>query len=1056
MKKTIKAATLLSISALLSCSAMLPSYAQTLIEAIADETQTQYALTPNSSGTGFYSPVNDGGSFSSLGALAGANRTFKISGNSLAGSTDTSIIPKFDSNIASDKKGYGISLSSGQTLNIHNISPFIYFKDAITNDGGTLNITLGTFSYNEGQEGGVVKSTGSGNSVTIQRSNFSNNNKLESGDFVVGNGGAIYEKDGTLNIEGTIFENNGVDGSYPVSTGFGGAIYAENSTVKIDKSDVTSKFFNNTASERGGAIYSKDNNLTISESEFTGNKTTDLESSRVTTSDGGAIYIENRNMPSATNKISNSKFDNNSSVKGGAIHVKYANLEINNSTFDGNKATSVHSPGDAVGGAIYIDATNATLNTVSFKNNTANKVGGAIYITYDAKLKVINSTFADNFTDEYGKNDIFNDGILLFSHGGGIDEKTTMNGGIVGGGTVELEQNAIVELIDATIAQKRVTLDGNSNLTFLAQNDDINISGITQGIYLNGNETDGAATLTLNAQEGKTITLSREVKSTDSTSPTNDYLYNSLDLEGDGTINLDGKLTQTTVNVNGSNVIRNASGVDFNTYWNLNNGGVLYIPNDNVLSTQSHLNFNGGTLDLRNGVTSGLEIASLTLSNDSNLYLDVDLANRTMDNITHIYDNNDGTYIGGTLNIAGLNLLSDAVDDVTTINFTTAENIKSHIAYTGDRKLQGFSPLYKYDVSYLSNSGNFKFARHSDANPYYTYNPNIFGSTVALQGAYLTQLANYDIALGNFDHNMLMTQAQRMAWKYGNKYASNEVNPQVYSPLYIPQENAGIWFRPYTTFENVRLDNGPKVSNVMYGSLVGGDSDLFELKNGWNAQYSAFIGYNGSHQTYDGVGIYQNGGSLGATAAFFKGNFFEALTANVGASVANINTTVGDNDLTMLMTGIASKTGYNWELADGKFIIQPSWMMSYTFVNPMNDYTLNNGVRIQNDNLHAIQLSPSLKLIGNLKNGWQPYISFRMLWNILDDSKVQAAYVNLPQTTVKPYCEYGVGVQRTWGERLTGFGQAMIRNGGRNGVALSFGFRFALGKLNDKHQVKDR
>ena len=31
-------------------------------------------------------------------------------------------------------------------------------------------------------------------------------------------------------------------------------------------------------------------------------------------------------------------------------------------------------------------------------------------------------------------------------------------------------------------------------------------------------------------------------------------------------------------------------------------------------------------------------------------------------------------------------------------------------------------------------------------------------------------------------------------------------------------------------------------------------------------------------------------------------------------------------------------------------------------------------------------------------------------------------------------------------ERLTGFGQTMIRNGGRNGVALSFGFRWAIGK----------
>jgi len=48
--------------------------------------------------------------------------------------------------------------------------------------------------------------------------------------------------------------------------------------------------------------------------------------------------------------------------------------------------------------------------------------------------------------------------------------------------------------------------------------------------------------------------------------------------------------------------------------------------------------------------------------------------------------------------------------------------------------------------------------------------------------------------------------------------------------------------------------------------------------------------------------------------------------------------------------------------------------------------------------------------------------------------------------SIDPYVEYGVGLQRRWGERFTGYGQAMIRNGGRNGVMLSFGFKWAIGK----------
>ena len=64
----------------------------------------------------------------------------------------------------------------------------------------------------------------------------------------------------------------------------------------------------------------------------------------------------------------------------------------------------------------------------------------------------------------------------------------------------------------------------------------------------------------------------------------------------------------------------------------------------------------------------------------------------------------------------------------------------------------------------------------------------------------------------------------------------------------------------------------------------------------------------------------------------------------------------------------------------------------------------------------------------------------------MDDTKFQANDVALPQMSVDPYIQYGVGVQKRWGDRFTGFGQALIRNGGRNGVALSFGFRWALGK----------
>ena len=64
----------------------------------------------------------------------------------------------------------------------------------------------------------------------------------------------------------------------------------------------------------------------------------------------------------------------------------------------------------------------------------------------------------------------------------------------------------------------------------------------------------------------------------------------------------------------------------------------------------------------------------------------------------------------------------------------------------------------------------------------------------------------------------------------------------------------------------------------------------------------------------------------------------------------------------------------------------------------------------------------------------------------MDKTSFNLQDVNIPDMSIRPYVEYGIGVQKRWGERFTGYGQAMMRNGGRNGVMLSIGFRWAIGK----------
>ena len=218
-----------------------------------------------------------------------------------------------------------------------------------------------------------------------------------------------------------------------------------------------------------------------------------------------------------------------------------------------------------------------------------------------------------------------------------------------------------------------------------------------------------------------------------------------------------------------------------------------------------------------------------------------------------------------------------------------------------------------------------------------------------------------------------------------------------------------------------------------------------DLGHGWDGMWGAYVGYNGSHQNYDGVSIYQNGGTLGLVGMAYKDNFFIGSTINAGASAGEASTMYGPDNFTMLMAGVAAKTGYNLELADGKFIIQPSLQLSYSFVNTF-DYTNSAGVRIDSDPLNAITIEPGIKFIGNLRKGWQPYTGVSVIINAMDKANFNANNVSLPSLSVNPYVKYGVGLRKTWGERFTGFFQTFITNGGRNGVGLQLGFRWAIGK----------
>ena len=826
-------------------------------------------------------------------------------------------------------------------------------------------------------------------------STFENNSAME--------GGSIYLKQGTIAAtigEGATFNNN-------TATETGGAIF-----TRTDLSLNGATFSNNTATRvDGGAIYNEGATLNIANSSFVGNKAGDW---------GGAII----NGKGGNANITDSVFENNMATTGGAIGSYRSSNETNvaNSVFKANTA-------ETEAGALWLGNkstvanslfdSNKTTGTVYGNNdyNTDNEGGGAIFVGSNSKTTIESSTFTNNQSGTVGgaiatRSNAQNDGSSSLDITSSTFEgnKATVNGG------------AVAAFIDSTITDTNFTNNtAGSKGGAVWANQNLTVNAVNSDIVMAGNKaSDGAdifmnkegSNLNLNAQEGRSITVASGISG-------NENGYNIL-------VNSNGGTGSLVIN----SAIQNAAIDVQNGTFHLAQGSAL---NNSTLNMSSNT-----TLNTINGSISSFG-DNVTLQDNVNLAVDVNLANGKADNF-------GSANVQGKVTITDVNTLGNTTTNGVSINLAEALGIDPNnmaISEALQNQTQRVLTPIRYLQGGISETGMLTMA--PTGNSYKDFNPAVTASPIAAQlGGYLTQLNSYDQAFRNMDMYMLMTKKQREAMKLRNKYAAADGN-LVFDPLGTAYDDKAVWVRPYATFENVPLKGGPRVSNVAYGSFFGADSELYDLGHGWDGMLSVYAGYNGSHQAYNGIGIYQNGGTLGITGMAYKGNFFTGLTLNAGANVGEANTAYGNDNFTMLMAGIANKTGYNIELADGKFIIQPNVQLSYSSANTF-DYTNAAGVKMNSDPLNAIQVEPGIKFIGNLKNGWQPYAGVSVVWNIMDKTNFHANNVSLPELSVKPYVRYGVGVRKTWGEVCTGFLQTYFTNGGRNGVGIQGGFRFTLGK----------
>ena len=982
----------------------------------------------------------------------------------------------------SESDGGAIAYEKGNiTSNISNST----FKNNTANNGGAIyngikNLTISNTIFdgnktNYGGKGGAIYNAGN---ISLSQTEFKQSSDTiymandSTADFSATNtlNGCISSDNATSKItnKGTLIlnaDNSGYTGTYTQESGqtdvnasstfFGGettiadgvlnwnTLKNYNSTLKVEKGALNIGNVNKASlSLNSNSYIKKDTLVNINlkgEIKLNGGSIT-LDDNDIW---AGNISIGDENtVGSGTLTIDGLTSNGGIFANGGTIDIISGRLTASAGDVI-KEATTVKIKDDALlavrGGDVTLGATTdwaskggvlLTDGTLTVKDFASSN---GIFQANSGKLMLENSTFTvgkDSFINSSVETNIDSNSKLQITDNGWvtIGDNDIWNGEVsLAGGTLNYERT---ESTSSTMTGDLIATSGNLNLL---KDSYINIkspSNIAQAV-------------SVDIQKGATVEISNGAEfNLDSNDKWNGLIKNELDgiLKTDNVNNsaFGGMLQQNK----GVSIFDNKSNITIDGKDSYILGGTVEIKNGSALNIGSgvadnhffvsDLNMtNNSALNAMNSVLNKYQISNdMIVEGKNNLSIDIDGRNKVGD---AFIINNLTSNTNGTLNVADFNFIGLApIDRQFKIRVFDANSINDKVNFTSTDK-EIFTPIGYYN---LQSAGGGWYTSNMTR-----YNPQVFRGQVATLASFNNQLMIDDMLLNHvtLDSERLLAQS-----KNANIYASTL--PQ-FAPYQYKKEDGGLWYKSYVNFENLSLTQGLKVGNNSYGSLVGADFPVINLKHGWRLMPTAYIGYNGAHQTFNGVGMYQNGGQGGLMGTFMKDNFIGSVVA-YGGGYNNEMSVAGNTDRAgNWFAGTAAKLAYNFHPTK-HFTIQPTAFMSYNIFGRQNWGTDFGSMSMNSGLLSGINVAPGMNFI-YAKETWSVYATFQYMYNINEQVGGRAGNVDLASVKMEHgYIQYGLGVTKTWKDRLNSFFQIVFRNGGRTGVGFQLGLNYTFDWLN--------
>lgn len=825
-------------------------------------------------------------------------------------------------------------------------------------------------------------------------------------------GAALLASNSTVSsISRSVFLNNNLTSSSTSNPAYGGAITLLNSSI-IEKISYSS-FKDNTLISAystasgtalgGGAIMlGAASQIRLLEHTLFENNSANGGSNVI----GGAIALSDGKV----DKIANSTFKNNfitsssnpsGSVQGGAIYVGLSTgriEEIVATDFIANYGKSQYSY--AVGGAIAHQS-NAGIGTIKDSNLKGNYVesltdfafGGALAATQKID-KIINTTFSENHTlavsNSFG-------GALYLTGVVGIIENSNMtanyaeatSGGIARGGAI-YNNNPNSKIKNSSFYNNYAKADNLAQGGAILSISNIAIEADNGVSIFKGNYVEQAGVKTSNAIHlGKTATLSLN------------SINNGKIVFHDGINGAEGY--KIVISGDESSIINfnaNIKNADISQVESLGKSSTVNFHNAEILNNSNKLALEAGTANILNFGTTNLELAKLSLNGGVfNIYnLAVDLAAKKMGTLSALDVEGDVSDI----RVKNINVSNDGKEEITNILFTD-KNLIADKVMTDIVETTG--PIFKYTVEYNAQTGEFSFIRGEAIEKGEEYNPVVMTPSIAMAAANL---------LSNEIYSRVLTGADT---------ACNGVS--------CSRGVSGAWVKAFGANDDLDLKNFHSASaNTQFSGIIGGiESERINEGKGISAVYNVYAAYAEGQTDFTNEKFEQQAGYVGVSANFYKDNLFFGTTANAGILTNKAKGVEGTDKFDTYIGGVAMKTGYNYAVSS--LTLQPSLYASYTYVNSEN-YRTSRGADIEINAGNNFELAPGLKLIKDFDKDFSGYLTSRYVWNFYSGQDIYANNFSLPEINIKPYVEYGIGINKDI-DNYSAMLEITRRDGGREG-----------------------